>query len=231
MTKREVERAQRERDRERALRVVNCQPHAGHGVPCSVPSPLPLPLASSLCALHFSSSIFVLKPPSHSLARCVPAICQKLIKLKIPSWKENTPKKLPGPKIIYLFYDLNFSNSFRWNFSFINFAPSHLQRIHRTPLALQTTTAISVLLTKAKMRHANCTRCRHIKNAKSVCGTVCVCGVCYCVVFHHRLHRLVQLLVNLAKVSNAHMTFSLTGYATRPHCAGRGVWSHQTQTF
>lgn len=155
---------------------MNCQPHAGHGVPCSVPFPLLLPLASSLCSLHFSSSIFVLKPPSHSLARCVPPICQKLIKLKIPSWKENTPKKLPGPKIIYLFYDLNFSNSFRWNFSFINFAPSHLQRIHRTPLALQTTTAISVLLTKAKMRHANCTRCRHIKNAKSVCGTVCVCA-------------------------------------------------------
>lgn len=78
---------------------------------------------------------------------------------------------MPAPKIIYLLDELNFLWKFRWNFVYQ--LPPYYRPTHRSTLAMQTTCDIG-----AKMRHThtqthtNCTRCRHIKNAKSVCGCV-----------------------------------------------------------
>lgn len=137
---------------------------------------------------------------------------------------------MPAPKIIYLLDELNFLRQFRWNFVYQ--LPPYYRPTHRSTLAMQTTCDIG-----AKMRHTHTHIHKlHTLPAYQKCKK-CV-RVCYFSFFHHHHHRLVQLLVNLAKVSNAHMTFRLTGYATRPHCAapalawpGPGVRCHQTQTF
>lgn len=59
---------------------------------------------------------FCFKAPVALTCEMCPRNLPKAYQIKNSIMKRKYPKKLPAPKIIYLFYDLNFSNSFRWNF-------------------------------------------------------------------------------------------------------------------
>lgn len=68
---------------------------------------------------------FCFKAPFALTGEMCPRNLPKAYQIKNSIMKRKYPKKLPAPKIIYLFYNLNFSNSFRWNFVY-QFKPKPL---------------------------------------------------------------------------------------------------------
>lgn len=122
------------------MQVMACLPLASHSLSRSLPLSLPL------CALHFSSSIFVLREMCPRNLPKAYQIKNSIMKRKIPKNKKKTC--LPAPKIIYLLDELNFMRKFRWNFVYQ--LPPYYRPTHRSTLAMQTTCDIG-----AKMRHTH----------------------------------------------------------------------------